>query len=139
LGGSIDTQNQVMLMLAESFTKLSTMMVQEKSSDVKYEWPKFSGDTKLFKAWYPAILAQLSLPPWQDLYDASRKNIVKTTSNLSLNSKLYAKLISCLEGSALQSIVARTHLHCDGLSVLHDLFQTHQSLQIPEDIAAKTV
>ena len=45
LGGSIDTQNQVMLMLAESFTKLSTVMVQEKSSDVKYEWPKFSGDT----------------------------------------------------------------------------------------------
>jgi hypothetical protein len=125
LGGSIDTQNQVMLMLAESFTKLSTVMVQEKSSDVKYEWPKFSGDTKLFKAWYLAILAQLSLPPWQDLYDASRKNIVKTTSNVSLNSKLYAKLITCLEGSALQSIVARTHIHSDGLSVLHDLFQTH--------------
>ncbi len=79
--------------------------------------------------------------PTEEEKEAAAKdpNIVKTTSNLSLNSKLYAKLISCLEGSALQSIVARTHLHCDGLSVLHDLFQTHQSLQIPEDIAAKTV
>jgi len=137
--GSQDSTNQVMLMLADSFSKLSTMMGQEKSNDMKYEWPKFAGDSKNFKAWYLAIIAQLSLPQWQDLYDISRKDVVKNTSNGTLNSKLYAKLITCLEGSALQSIVARTHLHSDGISVLHDLYQTHRPLQIPEIIAAKTV
>jgi hypothetical protein len=83
---SLDTQNQVMMMLAESFSKLSTLMVQDKSTnDLKYEWPKFLGDTKSFKAWYLAILAHLSLPPWKDLYDASKKDFVKTTSNTLLN------------------------------------------------------
>jgi len=47
--------------------------------------------------------------------------------------------MQCLDGSALQSIVARTHLHSDGLSVLQDLYQTHRPLHIPEIIAAKTV
>jgi hypothetical protein len=83
---SLDTQNQVMMMLAESFSKLSTLMVQDKSTnDLKYEWPKFLGDTKSFKAWYLAILAHLSLPHWKDLYDASKKDFVKTTSNTLLN------------------------------------------------------
>jgi len=137
---SSDTQNHVVMMLAESFSKLSTLMVRDKSTnDLKYEWPKFSGDTKSFKAWYLAILAQLSLPPWKDLYDASKKDIVKTTSNTILNGKLYAKLITCLVGSTLQSIVARTHLHYDDLSILHDLLETHQPLHIHEVIAAKTV
>jgi hypothetical protein len=44
-----------------------------------------------------------------------------------------------LDGSALQSIVARTHLHSDSFSVLHDLSETHQPLHIPEVIAAKTI
>ncbi len=47
--GSQDSTNQVMLMLADSFSKLSTMMGQEKSNDMKYEWPKFAGDSKNFK------------------------------------------------------------------------------------------
>jgi hypothetical protein len=136
VNSTMDSTQQVMLMLAESFSKLSTLMVQDKSSEPKYDWPKFAGDTKVFKAWYLAIIAQLSL---QDLYDTSKKDIVKTTTNVSLNSKLYAKLITCLEGPALQSIVAQTHLHSDGLLVLHDLSQTHRPLQIPEVIAAKTV
>jgi hypothetical protein len=96
----MDPSQQVMLMLAESFSKLSTMMVQDKGSETKYDWPKFAGDAKVFKAWYLAIVAQLSLPQWQDLYDVSRKDIVTTTTNVSLNSKLYAKLITCLEGLA---------------------------------------
>jgi hypothetical protein len=124
----IDSNQQVMVMLAESFSKLSSFMIQDKGSDKKYDWPKFSGDTKTFKAWYLAILAQLSLPQWQDLYDSSTKNVVKSTMNVALNGKLYAKLITCLDGSALQSIVARTHLHSDGISVLQDLYQTHGCL-----------
>jgi len=137
--GSLDTNQQVMLMLAESFSKLSSIVTQDKGNDTKYDWPKFSGDTKTFKAWYLAILAQLSLPQWQDLYDPLTKDIVKNTTNAALNGKLYAKLITCLDGSALQSIVARTHLHSNGISVLQDLYQTHRPLHIPEIIAAKTV
>jgi hypothetical protein len=114
-------------------------MVQDKNNDTKYDWPKFSCDTKTFKAWYLVIIAQLLLPQWKDLYDSNTKDIVKHTSNVALNGKLYVKLITCLEGSALQSIVARTHLHSDGLSILHDLSQTHRPLHILEIVAAKTV
>jgi len=60
---SID--NQVMLMLAESFSKLSSVLVVDKGTESKVEWPKFSGDSKLFKAWYLAIVAQISIPPWK--------------------------------------------------------------------------
>jgi len=63
----VDSNQQVMVMLAESFSKLSSLMNQDKGRDTKYDWPKFSGDTKTFKAWYLAILAQLSLPQWQNL------------------------------------------------------------------------
>jgi hypothetical protein len=52
---------------------------------------------------------------------------------------LYAKLLTCLEGTALQSIVARSHLHSDGLQYLQDLTATHRPLHVPEIIAAKTV
>jgi hypothetical protein len=81
----VDSNQQVMVMLAESFSKLSSFMIHDKGSDAKYDWPKFSGDTKNFKAWYLAILAQLSLHQWQDLYDTSTKNIVKSTTNVALN------------------------------------------------------
>jgi len=111
----------------------------DKGTESKVEWPKFSGDSKLFKAWYLAIVAQISIPPWKELYDASTRDVVKTTSNTALNQKLYAKLLTCLEGTALQSIVARSHLHSDGLQVLQDLTATHRPLHVPEIIAAKTV
>jgi hypothetical protein len=62
VNSTTDSTQQVMLMLAESFSKLSTLMVQDKSSEPKYDWPIFAGDTKVFKAWYLAIIAQLSLP-----------------------------------------------------------------------------
>jgi hypothetical protein len=87
--GPADPNHHVMLMLADSFSKLSTLMVQD-SNDTKYDWPKFSGDTTVFKAWYLAIIAQLSLPQWQDLYDISKKDVVKNTTNVALNSKLYS-------------------------------------------------
>jgi hypothetical protein len=135
----VDSNQQVMLMLAESFSKLSSIVLQDKSNETKYDWPKFSGETKTFKAWYLAILAQLSLPQWQDVYEPSTKDIVLSITNVALNGKLYAKLITCLDGSALQSTVARTHLHSDGLLVLQDIYQTHQPLHIPEIIATKKV
>ena len=137
MSSSVDSQ--VMLMLAESFYKLSIVLVVDKGTDSKVEWPKFSGDSKLFKAWYLAIVAQLSIPPWKELYNESTRDIVKITSNAALNQKLYAKLLTCLEGTALQSIVARSHLHSDGLQVLQDLTATHRPLHVPEIIAAKTV
>jgi hypothetical protein len=133
-----DFQAQMMMMLNDTFSKLSTVIVDSKSVDTKSDWPKFSGDSKKFKAWYLAILAQLSLPPWQDLYDSISNDIVLTTSNTTLNGKLYAKLLVSLEGQALQSIVSRKHLRANGLLLLHELTQTYKPKTVPEVIAAKT-
>jgi hypothetical protein len=44
------------------------------------------------------ILTQISLPPWKELYDPVRKDIVLSTSNTQLNEKLYAKLLLALDG-----------------------------------------
>ena len=113
-------------MLAESFSKLSSVLIVDKGMESKVEWPKFAGDSKLFKGWYLAIFVQLSIPPWKELYDESTRDIVKVTSNAVLNQKLYAKLLTFLESTALQSIVAQFNLHSDGLQVLQDLTATHR-------------
>jgi hypothetical protein len=55
-------------------------------------------------------MAQLTLSPWQKLYDSASNDIVQTTTNAILNGKLYAKLLISLEGQALQSIVSRMRL-----------------------------
>jgi hypothetical protein len=89
-----DLQNKMMLMLMESFSKLSTVLVETKTQDVKSEWPKLSGDAKKFRSWYLSIMALISIPPWNEFYDAQRNDVVITTPNTSLNGKLYAKLIS---------------------------------------------
>ncbi len=95
-----DVQSQMLAMLTDSFSKLSNILSEK--SDSKSDWPKFSGDTKKFRSWYLAIMAQLSLPPWLELYDTARNDIKTTTTNASLNGKLYSKLLLALEGSALQ-------------------------------------
>ena len=86
---SSDLQTQMMYMMAESFSKLSTVLVENKQ-DSKVDWPKFSGDSKKFRDWYLSIMTQISLPPWSTLYDASRNDIVLSTTNDSLNGKLYS-------------------------------------------------
>ncbi len=134
---STDMQTQIMYMLTESFSKLSTVLL-EKSSDTKSDWPKFSGDVKKFRSWYLAIIAQLSLPPWQELYDSSRYDIVSSTSNTALNGKLYAKLLLSLEGIASQNIISHTHLRANGVLLLKELVQTYRPKNVPEVIAAKT-
>ncbi|MFN9980090.1 MAG: hypothetical protein ACK53Y_09265, partial [bacterium] len=84
------------LMLTESFSKLTTVLVENKTQDTKLYWPKFSGDAKKFRSWYLSIMALISIPPWNEFYDASRNDIVLANTNVSLNGKLYAKLISVL-------------------------------------------
>jgi hypothetical protein len=42
-----DIHSQMMLMMAESFSKLSMVLV-ETEYDSKFDWPKFSGETKIF-------------------------------------------------------------------------------------------
>jgi len=133
---SSDMQAQMMLLLTESFTKLSSAL-QDKS-DTKSDWPKFAGDGKKFRSWYLAVMAQLSLPPWLELYDSTKNDIVDSTGNVSLNGKLYSKLLLSLEGSALQSIVAKKHLRANGLALLRDLVQTYKPRNVPEIIALKT-
>jgi hypothetical protein len=63
-------------------------------------------------------MAQVSLPPCQELYDSMLNDVVNMTSNTVLNGKLYAKLLVSLEGSALQSIISRKHLRANGLLLL---------------------
>jgi hypothetical protein len=104
-GTSIDFQAQMFLMLNETFSKLSTVLTETKTAETKSEWPKFLGDSKKFRTWYLAIMTQLSIPPWSALYDLVLNSVESTTTDTSLNSKLYAKLISSLEGQALQNMV----------------------------------
>jgi len=134
---SLDFQTDMMRMLTESFSKLSTVLA-EKKDDTKSDWPKFAGDPKKFRSWYLTILTQLSLPPWKELYDPLTKDVVLSTPNTLLNEKLYAKLLLALEGSAFQSIVNRDHLRANGLFLLQDLVQTYRPKNVPEVIAAKT-
>ena len=132
-----EIQNHMMMMLTESFSKLTSVLV-DKNTESKSEWPKFSGDSKKFRAWYMAIMAQLSLPPWKELYDISTNDIVSTTNNNALNGKLYSKLLLSLEGQPLQDIIARSHLRANGLLLLQELSQTYRPKNVPEVIAMKT-
>jgi hypothetical protein len=126
----------MMLLLADSFSKLSTAL-GEKGLDSKTEWPKFAGDSKKFCAWYLSIMAQLSIHPWQELYDHHTNDVIASTTNTSLNGKLYAKLLVCLEGQALQDIVSRPLLCANGILLLQELVQSYRPKNVPEIIAAK--
>ncbi len=134
---SSSTTDQVLLLLTDSFAKMANALT-EKSGDTKTEWPKFGGDEKKFKAWYLAILTQLSIAPWRELYDPTKNDVVIFTTNTTLNERLYSKLVLALEGAALQHVVSHKHLRANGLAVLQDLVQTYKPKNIPEVIAAKT-
>ncbi len=83
-------------------------------------------------------MAQLSLPPWMELYDEARHDIKTTTTNVPLNGKLYSKLLLALDGPALQSVVSKKYLCANGISLLQDLVQMYKPKKVPEIIAAKT-
>jgi len=134
---SVTSTDQVLLMLTDSFSKMANALT-EKHSESKAEWPKFSGDATRFRSWHLAILTQVSIAPWREFYDQSRNSIVESTTNTSLNEKLYSKIILSLEGAALQHVVSRKHLRANGLAVLQDLVHTYKPKNIPEVIAAKT-
>jgi hypothetical protein len=55
-------------------------------------------------------MAQLSLPPWQDMCDLASNGMVSSTTDLVLNGKLYAKALLSLDEQALQNVVSHTHL-----------------------------
>ena len=111
---SADFQQQMLTVLNDTFSKLSTVISdtssilqdtksaisESKSSEAKTEWTKFSGDPKKFRQWYLSIMAQSSIAPWQPLYDPTTNSVVTATVNSALNGKLYAKVIGALEGSA---------------------------------------
>jgi hypothetical protein len=132
-----DFQSQMLLLLNETFSKLSTVIMDMKSES-KAEWPKFSGDTKKLRSWYLAIMAQLLLSPWQSLYDPVKNDIISSTTNSQLNGKLYAKLLVSLDGQALQNMVFWKHLCTNGLLLLQELHQMYRLKNVPEVIAAKT-
>jgi hypothetical protein len=109
-----------------------------KSSDTKSDWIKFAGDPQKFRSWYLAVMAQISIAPWQELYDSSMNSVVKNTTNTALNGKLYAKVIAALEGSALQHMLARKHLRANGILLLQELQQMYKPKCVPEVLAVKT-
>lgn len=110
-----DFQSQMLAVLNDTFSKLSSVisdtstviqdtkqaLTESKMSDSKMDWIKFSGNHKKFRSWYLVIMAQLSIAPWKDLYDPITNSVVKATTNVTLNGKLYAKVIGALKGSAL--------------------------------------
>jgi hypothetical protein len=135
---SADLQTQMMLLLSESFTKLSTTLGEQKQ-DTKADWHKFSGDCKKFRGWYLGIMAHISLPPWKDLYDPVRNDVVTSTSNALLNGKLYSKILLSLDGMAYQNFVLCKHLRADGIRLLQEWVQTYKPKNVSEVIVAKTV
>jgi hypothetical protein len=135
---SLDPHTQMMLLFADSFSKFSMVLTDNQEtlaklsialtdkSDSKAEWPKFSGDQKQFRAWYLAIMAQILLPPWVELYDLTKNNIVSATLNSTLSGTLYSKLLLALEGTALKSVVSCKHVHANRILLLHELVQTYR-------------
>ena len=101
-------------------------MTDTRATETKSDWPKFGGDMKKFRHWYLAVVAQLSLSPWKKFYDWNTNTLVKTTTNTSLNKKLYGKLLLCLEGQVFQDMVSRKHLLTNGLLLLTELSQTNR-------------
>jgi hypothetical protein len=59
ISSGADVQQQMMLMMTESFSKLSAAFSEGKN-EPKTDWPKFNGDVKKFRSWYLGILTQLS-------------------------------------------------------------------------------
>jgi hypothetical protein len=133
-----DLQSQMMFMMVQSFSKLSTVLSESKQES-KSEWPKFAGEQKKFRDWYLSIMTQLSLSPWNEFYDSVSNDVISTTTNSTLNGKLYSKLILSLEGKALKHAVSRKHLRANGLLLLSELVKTYKPTNVPEVIAAKTV
>jgi len=130
-------QNQMLQMLNDTFSKLSTV-ISETKAGIKSEWPKFSGEVSKFKDWCLAIMAQISLPPWSSLYDSVKNDIVSTTTETSLNGQLYAKLLVCLEGQAMKNMISRKHLRANGILLLQELHHMYKPKNVPEVLAAKT-
>ncbi len=133
-----DFQTQMLQLLNDTFSKLSTAITNTKN-DTKSDWPKFSGEVSKFKDWYLAIMAQLSLPPWSSLYDPVKNDIVTSTVDSQLNGKLYAKLLVCLEGQAMKNMISRKHLRANGLLLLQELHRMYKPKNVSEVLAAKTV
>jgi len=119
--------------MTESFSKLSTAFSEGKN-ETKSEWPKFSRDRKKFCSWYLGIMMQISPPPWLDLYDSSKHDIITSTGNSTLNGKLYSKIILALEGQAYKNFLSCKHLCANGILLLQELVQTYKPRNVPEII-----
>jgi hypothetical protein len=138
LNPSTDPHGNLMVMMTEAFSKLTTAFTETKSSETKSKWPKFDGTKTKFRSWYLTILSQVSVSPWNDLYDTTTNDLVTTTTNSSLNAKFYSKLLLSLEGAALRGRALGKHLRADGLRLMQEIIQTYRPKNVPEVIAMKT-
>jgi hypothetical protein len=113
--------DQVLLLLTNLFTKMANALT-EKNTDSKAEWPKYSGDKKMFRSWYLAIMTQLSIAPWRDLYDPLNNDVVLSTTNVFLNEKLYSKLIlATFRSSLIAELITTCSVTRNFLSICHQL------------------
>jgi hypothetical protein len=71
-------------------------------------------------------MAHLSLPPWTDLYDPVKNDVVVLTTNQLVNGKLYSKVLLALDGSAYQNFISRKQLRANGVRLLQELVQTYK-------------
>jgi hypothetical protein len=85
LNPSTDPHGHLMVMMTEAFSKLTTVFTETKSSEMKSEWPTFDGTKTKFRSWYLTILSQVSVSPWNGLYNTTTNDLVTTTTNSSLN------------------------------------------------------
>jgi hypothetical protein len=76
--------------------------------------------------------------PWQEFCNVSINDIVVSTTKFSLNGKLYAKLLDCLEGQALKDVVSYSNLRANGLLLFQELVQSYRPKNVPEVIETKT-
>jgi hypothetical protein len=66
-----------------------------------------------------------------------RPKEISSVGNTALNGKLYAKVIGAVEGSALQHMLARKHLHAHGILLLQELHQMYKPKCVPEVLDIK--
>ncbi len=102
---SIDIAASALFEYQSRFSKSDddTTVISEKSSETKSDWPKFSGNTKNFWHWYLAIIAQLSLSPWNEFYNPVTNMMIHSTGNTKLMKNYMPSFFSVLRGKYLKT------------------------------------
>lgn len=89
---------------------------------MKITWPSFPADPSLFDGWKNLFLAAVASSELASVYDIPSNTLVRDTTP-ELNTRLYARLISCLPPS--NSFVQRASHRGDGLQLWRALLSAY--------------